>query len=178
MNIQPRTVFKTAGLISLLLIVSRLLGYLREALLAARFGATYATDAYLVAQDLPTSLFAAVGAGLTLVFIPVYRDVVQKRGDAAAWRLVNTVLNLTVLIAAVLLLIGWGLAPAFVPRLAPGLPAAAIALALSLTRMMLPMVLFMGLGGVAAAVLNANRQFMAPAMVGLMNNLPVVLVLL
>jgi putative peptidoglycan lipid II flippase len=171
------TLFRTAGLISVLLIISRLLGYVREGLLAARFGATYATDAYMVAQDLPYSLFAAVSAALTMVFIPVYRDVVRKRGEEAGWRLVNTALNLTLLVSVALLLIGLGLAPLFVPRLAPGLPASAQALALSLTRIMLPMILFMGLGGVAAAVLNANQHFTAPALTGLMTNLPVVLTL-
>lgn len=175
---QTRTVFKAAGVISVVTVASRLLGYLRDALLAARFGATYLTDAYVVAQDLPASLYSAVGAALVTVFIPVYRESIQKRGEEAAWRLVNTVLNLTLLISAVLLLFGLGLAPLYIPLLVPGLPEEPTALAISLTRTMLPMLLFMGMGGVASAVLNANRRFTPPAMVGMVNNLPVVLMLL
>lgn len=175
---QSRTVFKAAGIISVVTIVSRLLGYLRDALLAARFGATYLTDAYVVAQDLPASLFSAVGAALVTVFIPVYREAIQKRGEDDAWRLVNTVLNLTLVASAVLLVFGMGLAPLYIPLLVPGLPDEPTALAVSLTRTMLPMLLFMGLGGVASAVLNANRRFTPPAMVGMVNNLPVVLMLL
>lgn len=175
---QTRTLFRAAGIISIALVASRLLGYVREALLAARFGATHTTDAYLVAQDLPMSLFAAVGAALTMVFIPVYRDVVTRRGEAAGWRLTNSVLNLTLLLALVLLALGLAVASPVVRLLVPGLPAQYIELAVALTRTMLPMLLFMGLSGVAAAVLNANRHFTAPALTGLMNNVPVVAVLL
>lgn len=173
-----RTLFKAATIISVAAILSRLLGYGREMLLAARFGATYTTDAYLVAQDLPWSLFSAVSAGLVMVFIPIYRSVLQREGEERANSLVNTVLNLTLLVAGLLLLLGWALAPGFIPLLVPKLPHSAQVLAISLTRTMLPMLLFMGLGGVAAAVLNANRRFTAPAFVGMVNNLPVVLTLL
>jgi len=175
---QSRAVFKAAGIISVVTVLSRLLGYLRDALLAARFGATHITDAYVVAQDLPASLYAAVGVTLVTVFIPVYRESLQKRGEEASWRLVNTVLNMTLLVSGVLLVLGLVLAPLYVPLLVPGLPEEPKALAVSLTRTMLPMLLFMGMAGVASAVLNANRHFTAPAMVGLVNNLPVVLMLM
>ena len=157
--------------------LSRILGYVREMLLAARFGATYTTDAYLTVDDLPV-LSLTVSAGLVMVFIPVYREVVQRQGERAAGRLVVTVTNLTLLVALALLIAGWALAPWFVPLLVPHFPEHAHALTISLTRTMLPMLLFMGLGGVATAVLNANHRFTAPAFVGLVNNLPVVLVLM
>jgi len=175
---SPRTLVQAATIISAAAVLSRILGYAREMLLAARFGATYTTDAYLTAHDVPFALFLTVSAGLVMVFIPVYREVMQRQGEGAAGRLVVSMLNLTLLAALVLLGAGWALAPWFVPRLVPHLPADAHALAVSLTRTMLPMLLFMGLAGVATAVLNAHHRFTAPAFVGLVNNLPVVLILL
>ncbi|HEY3368909.1 MAG TPA: murein biosynthesis integral membrane protein MurJ [Symbiobacteriaceae bacterium] len=169
-----QTVFRAAGIVSGLLVLSRLLGYVREALLAARFGATHVTDAYLVAQEVPLALFAAIGTALVMVFIPVYREVVQKRGVDAGRRLAVTVLNATLLLAVVLVFLGWATAPFFVPRLVPGLPAHILGLAVSLTRTMLPVMLFLGLSGVFAAVLNANRFFIAPALVGFVSNVVVI----
>jgi putative peptidoglycan lipid II flippase len=175
---QPRTLFRLAGIVSAFLVLSRLSGYVREALLAARFGATHTTDAWVLAQNLPASIFAVIGAGLVMVFLPVFREVFEKRGEEAAWRLTNTVLNVTMVLAALLVLVGWLVAPTLIPMLAPGLPAAPQALAVSLTRTMLPMMLFMGISGVAAAVLNANRLFFAPALVGLMSNVAVITALM
>ncbi|MGE5673606.1 MAG: murein biosynthesis integral membrane protein MurJ [Mycobacterium leprae] len=169
-----RTLFRAATVVSVLLVLSRVLGYVREALLASRFGATHTTDAYLVAQDIPSALFAAIGSALVMVFIPVYRAVLQKEGRAEGGRLVNTVLNATLLIAAVLMVAGWLVAPVLVPRLVPGLPPSALQLAVSLTRAMLPMMLFLGFSGVASAVLNANYHFTAPALLGLVSNVVVV----
>ncbi|HYF93309.1 MAG TPA: murein biosynthesis integral membrane protein MurJ [Symbiobacteriaceae bacterium] len=171
---RERSFIRAAGLVSLALIASRVLGYVRESLLAARFGATHTTDAYLVAQELPTALFASVSAALVMVVIPVYRSVVERRGEAAGWRLINTVLNATLLLAVGLIALGWGLAPRFIPLIVPGLPPGALSLAVSLTRTMLPMMLFLAVSGVASAVLNANRMFNPPALVGFMSNVAVV----
>lgn len=165
---------KAATLVSIALALSRVLGYVREALLASRFGATHTTDAYLVAQDIPSSMFAAVSAALVMVFIPVYRSVVQRDGEEAGWRLVHTVFNATLLLALILFGVGMVAAPAIVPLLVPGLPGWALDLSVSLTRLMLPMVFFMALAGVASAVLNANQRFTAPALVGFISNVAVV----
>jgi putative peptidoglycan lipid II flippase len=171
---NTRSVFRAATLVSIALMASRVLGYVREALLASRFGATHTTDAYLTAQDIPSSLFAAISAALVMVFIPVYRDVVQKRGEAAGWRLVSTVTNAVLLLAVGLTALGLLVAPVVVPMLVPGLPQAALDLSVHLTRLMLPMMIFIAAAGVASAVLNANQQFTAPALVGFMSNVAVV----
>ncbi|HWI52008.1 MAG TPA: murein biosynthesis integral membrane protein MurJ [Symbiobacteriaceae bacterium] len=169
-----RSLFRAAGLVSLALVASRLLGYVRESLLAARFGATHTTDAYLVAQEIPTSLFASVSAALVMVVIPVYRSVVERRGEEAGWRLINTILNVTLLLAVILSGLGWVLTPAIIPRLVPGLPAAALDLAVTLTRTMLPMMFFLAIAGVASAVLNANELFTAPSLAGFVSNVAVI----
>jgi len=166
--------FRAAGIVSLLYIASRLLGYLREAFLAARFGATHTTDAYVVAQELPTALFAAVSLSLLMVFIPVYRQVVAKRGDQVAQRLASTVINVVVGLATSLMIIGWIFAPNLLALIVPGLPAEALKLATLLARIMLPVMIFLGLGGVLSALLNANYHFTAPALLPLISNLFVI----
>ncbi|NMB25778.1 MAG: murein biosynthesis integral membrane protein MurJ, partial [Firmicutes bacterium] len=83
---------KAAGIVAFLTIISKVLGFIREASLAAVFGATYATDAYLVAQTIPYLLFATISYALTTTFIPVYAHVREKDGQEAAFRMANTVM--------------------------------------------------------------------------------------
>lgn len=166
--------FAAAGLVAALSILSRLLGYVREALLASRFGASAVTDAFLVAQEIPASIYFVISASLVLAFIPVYRSMVQKRGEAEAWRLFNSVLNVTGVISVLLLVVGWIFAPFYMPLLVPGFPAEAVELVVKLTRTMLPLLLIMGMNGLAGAVLNARERFGAPALVGFLSNLIVV----
>lgn len=170
--------FAAAGLVAALSILSRLLGYVREALLASRFGASSVTDSFLVAQEIPASIYFVISASLVLAFIPVYRSVIQKRGEKEAWRLFNSALNVTGLISIALLVIGWVLAPVYMPLLVPGFGPDALALVVRLTRTMLPLLLIMGMNGLAAAVLNARERFGAPALVGFLSNLIVVAALL
>ncbi|HLO03630.1 MAG TPA: murein biosynthesis integral membrane protein MurJ [Symbiobacteriaceae bacterium] len=173
-DVPRKRFFAAAGLVAALSILSRLLGYVREALLASRFGASAVTDSFLVAQEIPASIYFVISASLVLAFIPVYRSMVQKRGEAEAWRLFNSVLNVTGLLSVVLLVVGWVLAPFYMPLLVPGFPAEAVTLVVKLTRTMLPLLLIMGMNGLAGAVLNARERFGAPALVGFLSNLIVV----
>lgn len=171
---QRKSLVAAASLVALAAILSRVLGYVREVLLAAKFGASNITDAYLVAYEIPGAIYYVVSISLVLAFIPVYREVVQKRGEEAAWRLVNSVLNVTLLFFAGLWLVGELAAPLYIPLLAPGFAREALGLTISLTRKMLPLLLIVGISGLSAAVLNANRRFGPPAFFGLASNVVVV----
>ncbi|MFZ5824858.1 MAG: murein biosynthesis integral membrane protein MurJ [Bacillota bacterium] len=171
---QRKSLLAAASLVALALVLSRVLGYAREVLLAAKFGASNITDAYLVAQEIPGAIYHTVSISMVLAFIPVYREVVEKRGEEAAWRLVNVVLNVTVLVFAGLWLVGELAAPLYIPLLAPGFTKQALALTVSLTRAMMPLLLIVAVTGLTAAVLNANRRFGPPAFFGLASNLVVV----
>lgn len=171
---QRKSLVAAAGLVALAAILSRVLGYGREVLLAAKFGASNITDAYLVAQEIPGAIYHTVSISMVLAFIPVYREVVQRRGEEAGWRLVNSALNATVLLFAGLWLAGELGAPLFIPWLAPGFTAQALALTISLTRAMMPLLLIVAVTGLTAAVLNANRRFGPPAFFGLASNVVVV----
>lgn len=171
---QPSRLLLSAGIISVAYLLSRIMGYVREAFLAARFGTSYTTDAYLVAQDLPGSLFLAATAALSTVFIPIYQEQVLKRGASVAGRLAGTALAVAVGTAVALAGLGWLVAPALIPLLVPGLPSEVQALSSHLTRIMMPMTVFLAFTAIATAVLHAHRHFAAPAFVPLASNLTVV----
>lgn len=170
----PSRLLQSAAIISVAYLLSRIMGYVREAFLAARFGTSYTTDAYLVAQDLPGSLFLAATAALSTVFIPIYQEQVLKRGPSVAGRLAGTALALAVGSAVVVSGLGWLAAPSLIPLLVPGLPAQVQELSSHLTRIMMPMTVFLAFTAIATAVLHAHRHFAAPAFVPLTTNLTVV----
>lgn len=172
--IPKRSLVAAVSLVALAAILSRVLGYVREVLLAARFGASNVTDAYLVAQEVPGAIYSVVAVSLVLAFIPVYQEVRQKKGDASAWRLFNSVLNTTLLIFALLWVLGEVGAPFLIKILAPGFSPEALGLSVSLLRAMLPMLLVIGIAGLTAAVLNAHRRFGPPAFFALVTNVVVV----
>jgi putative peptidoglycan lipid II flippase len=146
-------------------ILSRVIGYLREAYIAWAFGAGAQTDAYVAAFQIPDYLYYIVAGGAaSITFVSIYtRYLAEKRYDEAQ-RVFSIIL--TVMIAV--LVVGIGLAEIFAPWLVglvfPGFTPEQAALCVYLTRILLPMQLFFYVGGVVSAVLLARRMFLIPAL--------------
>ena len=172
---SPNPARRLAGATALVagaFVLSRVLGLLRDMVIAARYGTTDQQDIYVAAFKLPDTLFLLIISGVVgSAFIPVFGDLVAKGKDAAAWRLASTMINgsIVVLIAGGLLL-SW-LAPALVATvLAAGFPPEKQARVVDLTRILLFSPLFLGLGGWAQGVLNAKHHFALPALAPLVYN--------
>ncbi|MEW6227539.1 MAG: murein biosynthesis integral membrane protein MurJ [Bacillota bacterium] len=162
--------FKAAGIIASVSIISKVLGFGRETSLAAVFGATYATDAYLVGQTIPMLVFAAVGAALGNTFIPVFSQVRQDRGREAAFRMASSVINATVVLSLACVVVGEAFASPLARLVAPGFRGPVHALTVSMSRIMFPMVLFQGLSGILTGMLQTEGNFAVPALVSLAFN--------
>ncbi len=155
-------------------LLSRLLGFVREMVIARQFGATSATDAYLVALTIPTIVFAILSQALAAVVIPVFTEYRAKGETREAWRLTATVVNLLFLLLAVVTLAGVVVAPFVVKVIAPGLAPETSRLASQLTRIVFPMLVFSGLATLFSAFLNANKIFGIPAFSGALNNIVII----
>ena len=86
---EKRTLVKAAGLILAISIIGRLLGFVREQVIAAEFGTTMATDAYLMAFTIPNLIYVILGGALATAFIPVFTasNINQDRGSRQAGQL-------------------------------------------------------------------------------------------
>jgi len=167
-----QTVAVAAAAVMAATVVSKVLGFGREAALAAVFGASRATDAYLVATVIPTLLFGAVGAAITTVGIPVVSEYLHREEKRP--HLVALVWSSFHVVAMLLLVVCLGVlpfSPWLVRLLAPGFDPDQAALTAELVRVMLPATLFMGLAGWAQGVLNAHKHFLVPAAVGIPYNI-------
>ncbi|AEF95392.1 integral membrane protein MviN [Desulfotomaculum nigrificans CO-1-SRB] len=145
-------------------LLSRILGFVREQVIAYMFGATSTTDAYVVAYNIPNTVFAIVIGALATVVVPVFSEYVAKGRKDEAWKLFNTVITMVIIIFTVVTVGGIFAAPLLVKLTAPGLNTATAGLATRLTVIMLPILVFYGLSTVFQGLLNANQVFAVPAL--------------
>lgn len=160
-----RFMARAAFWISFLSILSKILGFGREMVLAAVFGASYQMDAFLVAMIIPTVLFANFFGTLKTTTIPVYTRVLAE-DRAEAWKLAGALLRSTGLLSLVSAALGLLLAPVLVRLLAPSFSGEVYLLTVQLSRLMMPAVPFLALASVATPFLHAHNSFLLPAAIG------------
>lgn len=159
------SVFKSTGIVALSTLASRILGFVRDMLLAACFGATGQTDAFFVAFKIPNLFrrFVAEGA-LTISFIPVYSEYLISKGKDEALALAQKTLTVLLLVLMLLLALGEIFSPQIVAVFAVGFTdQAKIDLAVFLNRIMFPYLFFVSLVAFAMGYLNSHKYFFAPA---------------
>lgn len=147
---------KAAGAVAFLTVVSKILGFFRETSLAAVFGASSDTDAYLVAQTIPYLLLATVSYALATTFIPVYSQIREEQGNEASSRFASTVIWIVLSIGVVLALFGEAFARSLVSPVAPGFDGPIAELTTFLSRIILPMTVFQLLSGILTGLLQAD----------------------
>lgn len=169
------TLAKAASAIAFLTSASKVLGFVREASLAAVFGATSDTDAYLVAQTISYLLSATASYALTTTFIPVYSSIREEQGNEAASRFATTAIRAVVCTGVALVAAGEGLAAWLVRIVAPGFGEQLAGLTTHLSRINLPMVVFQLLSGVLTGILHADGQFAVPTAASLLQNASIII---
>lgn len=175
---QPSHLRRIAGaatLVMALFVVSRLLGLLREVVIAAQFGTSAQMDAYLAAFRLPDFLFYVVAGGaLGSAFIPTYTEFLARKDMAGAWRLASAVINWVVLILSALGGLAAIFAPWLVQTLYPNFAPEQQLLTVELMRWMLISTVIFGVSGVLMGILNAHQHFFLPALAPVIYNLAII----
>ena len=160
---MANNITKAAAVIVVMNLVAKILGFVREMAIAGAFGATMYTDAYLVAYTLPYSLQAVLGSALVTVTVPLLTKYLLEDNQKEANLVGNFFLNLVALAMLVITILGIAFAPILVTVTAPSLDNETAALAVQLTRIMFPSILFMSIGMVLSGYLNANHRFLVSA---------------
>jgi putative peptidoglycan lipid II flippase len=153
---------------------SRLLGLVREQVFAGMFGAGFAYDAFVVAFRIPNLLRDLFGEGaLSAAFVTVFSEYDANRSREETWRLASTVLSFFAIALSLISLLGIFFAEPIVTLLAPdfSLIAGKTRLAVLLTRIMLPFLVFISLAAVVMGMLNTKGRFFVPAMASSFFNL-------
>jgi putative peptidoglycan lipid II flippase len=164
---------KAASTVSLLTLMSRITGLVREQLIAASFGASGATDAFNVAFRIP-NLFRRLFAegAFSQAFVPLLAATRARDGDAATRGLVNAVATVLTWVLLAISVAGVVAAPVLVWMMGSGLER--FDTAVVMTRWMFPYIGFMSLVALAAGILNTWKRFAVPAATPVLLNLSVI----
>ncbi|HEV2198528.1 MAG TPA: murein biosynthesis integral membrane protein MurJ [Bryobacteraceae bacterium] len=161
------SVMRSAGVVSVAVLMSRVTGLLRESVMARLFGAGLIYDAFMLGFRIPNltrDLFAE--GALSSAFVPVFTEYLNHRSKEEAARLANLVATAIVIVVGCVCAVGVFAAPGLVRLLAPGFAAVPgkFELAVLMTRIMFPFLLVVALAAQAMGVLNASNRFGVPAM--------------
>jgi putative peptidoglycan lipid II flippase len=160
------SLFKSASLVSLLTLASRITGLVRELLMASTFGASALTDAFNVAFRIPNLLRRLFAEGaFSQAFVPVLAGVREREGDEATRAMVDQIATVLAWALTLTCVIGVAGAPVLVWAMASGLKQSpqGFEAAVFMTRWMFPYIAFMSLVALSAGILNTWKRFAVPA---------------
>jgi putative peptidoglycan lipid II flippase len=169
------SIARSAGIVSMAVMASRVLGLVREMVFAYFFGASksFATDAYFIAFRIPNLLRDLFAEGaLSSAFVTVFSDYLVNKDEKEAFRLSNLVATGLIVVLGILVVLGIIFAPQVVSAIAPGFEAdrGKFDLTVRLTRIMMPFILLVALAAQAMGVLNARDRFGIPALASMFFN--------
>ena len=165
---------KALATVSGMTLLSRILGFVRDFVIARAFGAGLATDAFFVAFKLPNLLRRMFAEGaFSQAFVPILGEYKNKRGDDDTRQLIDHVTSLLAMLLFAVTAVGVAAAPLLVWISAPGFAADAgkFELTVTLTRITFPYILFMSLVALAGGILNTWSRFALPAFTPVLLNL-------
>ncbi len=165
---------RTLATVSGMTLLSRILGFVRDFVIAHSFGAGMATDAFFVAFRLPNLLRRLFAEGaFSQAFVPILAEYRNRRGDQETKILADRVAGILLLCLMAVTVIGVLGAPVLIALSAPGFAADTekFALTVELTRITFPYILFMSLVALAAGILNTWNKFTLPAFTPVLLNL-------
>jgi putative peptidoglycan lipid II flippase len=167
---------QAASIIALGNVVSRILGLVRETVIANLFGASGMVSVFRVASIVPTMLYdLLVGGMLSAALVPVFSQVVEDHGESALWALFSRVASVVVVVLASLVLllelfapqVAWLLGGGFEPELQLALT--------KMLRIISPALLFFGLSGAVTGLLYTLKRFTYPAFGASVFNLGIII---
>ena len=172
---HQHTAFSATLLLMGTVMLSRVIGYLREAYIANAFGAGPQTDAYVAAFTLPDWLnYIVAGGAASITFISIYTRFLAENRDADAKKTFSVVITVMTAVMIVGTIVTEIFTPQFVRWMFRGFSPAQVELTVHLTRILLPAQIFFYVGGVVSAVLLSHRLFLFPAFGPLLYNVLII----
>lgn len=174
---EERATTRAAGVVGFWTTLSRVLGFVRDMVIAIFMGAGLGADAFFVAFRIPNLLRRLFAEGaLSAAFVPTFVEVLQKEGRDKAEQLARVTCTAAAIALAVVTAVGIVFSPWIVKIIAPGFTESAdkFSLTVSLNRIMFPYIFFISLVALASGILNAVGHFAAPAASPIVLNLSMI----
>ena len=174
---ENKSLIKSTRVIGMATLASRVLGFIRDVIIAKFFGTGARAQAFVVAFRIPNLLRSLIGEGATnAAVVPVLSRLKAQGKDEEFWQVAGCLLNILIVFLAALTLLGELFAPYIVRLIAPGFigEGTKLLLTIRLTRWIFPYLLLIGLTAYAMAVLNSLKHFALPALAPCMLNISLI----
>lgn len=173
-----RYIAKSAGVIGFATFISRLLGFIRDLVIARLFGVYLYAQAFVIAFRIPNLLRDLLAEGAAnAAFVPVFSEYAVKHPKEELWELVNVVLNLLLVVLMSIVVLGVTFSPVIVRLIAPGFVASPekLEITIKLTRLIFPYILLISLSAYATAILNSLKYFAVSAFAPCLLNISMII---
>jgi len=170
------SIIKVTILITIITILSKFVGFVREALIALYFGANAQTDAYFLAQNMPSLVFPSVCTAISIAFITTYTGKLTCETEETADNYSVSVIFSMLFLSGILASLGYFAAPLLVRIFAPGFARGTLELAIRLTRITMPTFVLIMTQYILTAVLNAKKYFIGSQLAGLALNITIIVI--
>ena len=167
-------VAKTAVSLMFVTLLAKVLGFVRELVLASSYGASSYSDAYLAALNIHNVIFSIIGVGLSTTFIPVYYDVIREKGEACSEKFINNVFNIVAVMCIILAISGYIFSDYLVKVFAIGFKGDTFNLAVDFTQIFIVGIISIGFSNVITAYLQIKGNFVIPGIITIPCNLIIV----
>ena len=175
---EKKNISRAAGVLGAATMLSRIMGMVRDMVVARLFGAGLYTDAFIAAFQIPNMLrrFFAEGA-LTSAFVPTFSEWYVNKGEEEARALANVCFTALTLVMAAITIVGVIFSPQIVSLMFPGFAVNAekLSVTILLNRLMFPYIFFVSLVALSMGILNTVRHFFTPAISTVFLNLSMIL---
>jgi putative peptidoglycan lipid II flippase len=172
--IQPshqHTAFSATILLMVAMVLSRIVGYVREAYTAWAFGAGSTTDAYIAAFQIPDFLaYLVAGGTISITFVSIYTRFLAEKREQDAQKTFSVIITVMTVVLGIGVVLTEIFAPQITRLMFHNFKPAQLDLCVRLTRVLLPAQIFFYVGGIVAAVLSSRRLFLFPALGPLIYN--------
>lgn len=159
-------------MISLMLVLSKFIGTIREIVIASQYGATAAADIFKTATQIPNLFYLVIASGLTVSFIPVFADLKNDREKAN--RFFNNVLNMIIIICIGFTLFGVIFSTPIAEKMAGGMKAENLATTSHYIKIVMPTVIFLSISGLYTGYLQSYGIFLQPALTGIVSSVVII----
>lgn len=168
------TAVQTAVLMAIMTLVSKLLGFVREMVMAGFFGTSYITDAYVMAQTIPTILFAGILGAIATAYMPLLSEKIEKSGEKAANLFTSQVINILLVLSVLSAGVGFVFSDQFVHLLASGFTGETARLTSIFLKVTFLYTICTSIAGILDSYLQYKNCFLPQIIVGYTQNIIVI----
>lgn len=166
---------KSAVALMIATMMSKVLGFARELVLASSYGTSAYSDAYLVALNIPIVIFGIFGVAMGSGYIPVFFDLEKEKGTEEANKFTSNLVNILFIMCTIIAILGMIFTEPLIKIFAGGFKGETLVLATQFTKILLPGIVFIGLSYLCTSYLQVRENFSIPGLIGIPYNIIIII---